>query len=265
MMMAWPAGAAGRARLLDLSVPLGESPSENVPVKVEYLPHCCGGAHLAELVGADQQVLPGGLAWASERIQAITHNSTHIDAPHHYAPECAGARSRTIDEIPLDWFWGPGKCLDVAGDEEPLGLDGFCAALREAHCRIEPGDIVLFRTGAEAHYGSPGFNRTGRGLTAEVVRELTGRGVRLFGTDAWSIDASYPKMRQRAQAQGPGALWEAHFVGREREFCAIEKLTNLLHLPSTGFWVAAFPIKVKSGSAGWSRVVAFLPPEPGPA
>jgi kynurenine formamidase len=257
--MPWSAESAGRARLLDLSVPLGESPSENVPVKVEYLPHCCGGAHLAQLVGSDPQILPGGLAWASERIQAITHNSTHIDAPHHYAPACDGTKSRTIDEIPLEWFWGPGKRMDITGSDEPLSLAEFLATERAADCRAEAGDIVLFSTGAEAHYGSPTFNRTGRGLTAEVVRELTGRGVRLFGTDAWSIDASYPKMRERIETLGPAALWEAHFVGREREFCAIEKLTNLLQLPAQGFWVAAFPIKVKGGSAGWSRVVAFLP------
>ncbi|GAA0750605.1 cyclase family protein [Ideonella azotifigens] len=245
-------------RLVDLSVPLGESEAESVPVVVEYLPHCCGGAHLAQLADIEQQQLEGGLAWASERIQAITHNSTHIDAPHHYSPLCQGRKSRTIDEIPLDWFWGQGKCLDISDDSEPLSREALLAAEQRAGIRIEAQDIVLFRTGAEAFHGAAGFNRRGRGLTGDVVRELTDRGVRLFGTDAWSIDASYPKMKERSLALGPQAVWEAHFVGREREFCAIEKLTNLATLPAAGFWVAAFPIKVQSGSAGWSRVVAFV-------
>ena len=253
------------AQLIDLSVPLGPSPSENVPVTVEPFPHQCGGAHLAELVGVPQSMLVDGLGWASERIQAITHSSTHVDAPHHYAPCCAGRKSLTIDEIPLDWFWGPGICLDISqGGKEPLTVDEFHEAECAGGVRIRSGDIVLFRTGAEEHSGKPGFNRLGRGLTSGVVLLLAERGVRVFGTDAWSIDASYPKMHERASQYGPGAIWEAHFVGRDHAFCAIEKLTNLTRLPSSGFWIACFPIKVLAGSAGWTRAVAFLPPATNP-
>ena len=247
-------------RLIDLSVPLGPSPSESVPVEVEHLPHSCGGAHLAELVGVDQQALVDGLGWASERIRAITHNSTHIDAPHHYSPVCGGKRSRTIDEIPLDWFWGRGVCLDLAdGGTEPITAAELEEARGSSRVSFSAGVIVLLRTGAEKYYGEPDFNRRGRGLTADAVRALVRSGVRVFGTDAWSIDASYPKMRERAQRQGLHTLWEAHFVGRDYEFCAIEKLTNLASLPPSGFWLAAFPTKVKAGSAGWVRPVAFLP------
>jgi kynurenine formamidase len=247
-------------QLIDLSVPLGPSPSESVPVEVEYLPHCCGGAHLAQLVGVHQHMLVDGLGWASERIRAITHNSTHIDAPRHYSPLCAGKPSRTIDEIPLDWFWGEGICFDVSdGGTEPVTATELVAAQRAAGVVLREGVIVLFRTGAEQHYGEPDFIRRGRGLTADAVKALVVAGVRVFGTDAWSIDASYPKMRERATQLGPQAVWEAHFVGREYEFCAIEKLTNLARLPASGFWLAAFPTKVKEGSAGWARPVAFVP------
>src|SRR5437868_2256522 len=98
-------------RLLDLSVPLAPCVSEAVPVEIEYLPHDCGGRHLAELVGIDQRRLPDGLGWASERVSAITHSSTHVDAPFHYSPSCDERPSRTIDEIPIEWFWGAGVCV----------------------------------------------------------------------------------------------------------------------------------------------------------
>ena len=38
----------------------------------------------------------------------------------------------------------------------------------------------------------------------------------------------------------------------------IEKLNNLVKLPSHGFKVSAFPFKIKNGSAGFVRVVAIL-------
>ena len=118
---------------------------------------------------------------------------------------------------------------------------------------------MLFRTGAETHYGSDCYNEKGRGLSSDLVEWLVGRGVRVFGTDAWSIDPSFRVMTQRLQEDGPDTVWAAHFAGRQHEFCAIEKLCNLHRLPAHGFWVACFPIKVKNGSAGWVRAVAFVP------
>jgi kynurenine formamidase len=54
-------------------------------------------------------------------------------------------------------------------------------------------------------------------------------------------------------------LWAAHFVGKEKEYCQIEKLANLEKIPQPfGFKVAVFPIKVEGASAGWARPVAII-------
>jgi cyclase len=53
-------------------------------------------------------------------------------------------------------------------------------------------------------------------------------------------------------------LWEAHRVGKDREYFQIEKLTNLDQLPPRGFTVACFPIKITGASAGWVRAVAIV-------
>lgn len=54
-------------------------------------------------------------------------------------------------------------------------------------------------------------------------------------------------------------LWPAHVFGRKKEYCQIERLANLRHLPKPfGFKVACFPIKIAKCGAGWSRVVAFI-------
>jgi len=44
----------------------------------------------------------------------------------------------------------------------------------------------------------------------------------------------------------------------DKEYCQIERLTNLDKLPPIGFKVCAFPLKVVGGSAGPARVVAIV-------
>ena len=39
-----------------------------------------------------------------------THNSTHLDAPWHYNSSIGGEPAQTIDQLPLDWFFGPAWC-----------------------------------------------------------------------------------------------------------------------------------------------------------
>jgi kynurenine formamidase len=51
---------------------------------------------------------------------------------------------------------------------------------------------------------------------------------------------------------------EGRRTGQAIGFCHIEKLHNLEALPSRGFSVCCFPVKVRGGSAGWTRAVAIL-------
>jgi kynurenine formamidase len=53
-------------------------------------------------------------------------------------------------------------------------------------------------------------------------------------------------------------IWEGHKAGREIGYCHIEKLHNLEVLPSKGFLVSCFPVKIRAASAGWTRAVAII-------
>jgi kynurenine formamidase len=67
-------------------------------------------------------------------------------------------------------------------------------------------------------------------------------------------------MAQRARETGNRTyFWEAHYVGRDRPYCQIERLTNLAAVPPAGSTICCFPLKVKGGSAGPARVVALVP------
>lgn len=93
----------------------------------------------------------------------------------------------------------------------------------------------------------------------EATLYLLERGVRLTGTDGWSWDAPfvYTAARYR-ESRDASIIWEGRKAGREIGYCHIEKMHNLELLPGDGFTIACFPVKVRGGSAGWTRPVAIF-------
>ncbi len=249
-------------KIFDLSVPTEESPSEPLPLKVEHESHRQSAQTVASFFDAALADLPDGLGWANDRVTMISHAGTHVDAPWHYYPTCGGARARTIDEMPLEWFYGPGVVLDIR--HKPRGglieVDDLRAALDAIGYTLKPGDIVLIHTGADKLWGQAEYFHAGAGMSAAATRWLIEQGIRTMGIDAWGWDQPFWAMRLRFKATGdPAVLWEAHRVGRDLEYCHIEKLANLDTLPRPfGFNVACFPVKLTGGSAGWARVVAIF-------
>jgi kynurenine formamidase len=249
-------------RFIDLSLPLEDSPSEALPVRITRESHEASAAYLSRLYGAAPADLPGGYGWATDEITASVHAGTHIDAPWHAYPTSGGRPARTIDQVPLDWFLSPGVVLDLR-HKEPGGLivaADLERALAAIRYTIQPRDIVLIRTGADKHWGATDYYLAGAGMSAEATRWLIDCGVRVMGIDANSWDQPYWAARQRYLRTGDAAaLWEAHRVAREHEFCTIERLAHLDQLPRPfGFTVACFPVKVARGSAAWARVVAMV-------
>ncbi len=98
----------------------------------------------------------------------------------------------------------------------------------------------------------------GCGVTAEATRWLFDRGVRVMGIDAWGWDAPLHLQAQKAlETDRPGVFWEAHQA--DLPYSQIERLVNLGELPSTGFQLACFPLRVEGASGAPARVVAILP------
>ena len=114
-------------RIIDLSVPLEKGVAADPPgfgPKLSYFDHKQTVAEVCRYFpGLTPEQLPDGEGWAIERIDLATHNGTHLDAPWHYAPMSEGRRARTIDELPLEWFYGPGVVLDMRhkGHGEAIG------------------------------------------------------------------------------------------------------------------------------------------------
>ena len=117
--------------------------------------------------------------------------------------------------------------------------------------RVETDFLLRCYSGSDSGCGF------GRAATLHLVR----RGIRVVGTDGWSWDAPFSHTARRFAETGDASLiWEGHKARREAAYCQIEKLHNLQTPPSAGFTISCLPVKVRGGSAGWTRAVAMLPP-----
>jgi kynurenine formamidase len=250
-------------RFVDLSAPIVASPPETpelLRTEIELRGHGRGAIDIEAMLGVPPELLRNGEGWAVEEFTRLgTHSTTHVDAPWHYNSTIRGERAQTIDELPLEWFFGPGVVLDFSAKEDG---DAITAAQAEAELdrighELGERDIVLVRTGRDAFLDAPDYMIRGPGVTAEATHWLFDRGVRVMGVDAWGWDAPLNLQAQRALAEGrPGIFWAAHQA--DLPYCQIERLAGLDALPPHGFEVACFPLKVVGGSAGPARVVAIL-------
>ena len=255
-----------KRRIVDLSVPLENDVLADPPgagPRIEYFQHTDTATTICQFFpGLVPKDLADGEGWAIEQLNLSTHNGTHLDAPWHFASTMnRGERAWTIDEIPLEWCFQPGVKLDFRHfpDGYVVTAQDIETELKRINHTLSPLEIVLINTAAGARYGKPDYVSSGCGMGREATLYLISRGVRITGTDGWSWDAPFVHTAQRyAQTRNPALIWEGHKAGREIGYAHIEKLNDLELLPDSGFVVSCLPVKIKAGSAGWSRVVAIF-------
>ncbi|SFI86652.1 cyclase family protein [Aerobium aerolatum] len=253
-------------RIVDISTTLkagiASDPKGTEP-QITYIDHQQSVGQLTGFFpGLTKEQLPAGEGWAVEQLVVSTHNGTHLDAPYHFHSTMdGGKRALTIDEVPLEWCFGPGVKLDFRHlpDGHVVSAEEVEAELARIGHEIQPGDIVVVNTSAGAKYGQDDYLASGCGMGREATLYLTSRGVRVTGTDAWSWDAPFIHTAKRyGETNDASLIWEGHRAGMEIGYCHIEKLGNLDQLPATGYMIACFPFKIEKASAGFTRAVAIF-------
>jgi kynurenine formamidase len=199
-----------------------------------------------------------GYFYSAYKFSAAEHGGTHLDAPVHFAKG-----HHTADEIPLEQLMGNGIVIDVtsqcaANADYLVSVTDF-QAWEKRNGPIPPGTIVLLRTGFGKFYPDRkrylGTDERGAaavaklhfpGLDPAAARWLTqNRSIKAIGLDTASID------------YGQSTLFESHRILFDKNIPAFENVANLDQLPIKGFSVIALPMKIKGGSGGPLRIVAF--------
>lgn len=252
------------AKFIDLSVSHYNGATEPFGPTIEHSGHAAGAYRLAKMAGIEPTDFPDTMALATDFISGSSHAGTHIDAPFHYGPTSEGKPSKTVDQVPLEWCYGPGVVLDMRhkkpGDE--ITIADMQEALAKINYTLKPNDIVLLHTGCDKYWGTDTktYLAMQSGLGISGLDWLLDQGIRCIGIDAWTLDRPVQAMVDAYKQTGDKReLWPSHMHGRNREYLQIEKLANLEALPQPfGFTLSVFPVKFEGCTAGWCRAVAII-------
>lgn len=198
---------------------------------------------------------PDGHASTVKVIQMTDHTGTHVDAPLHFDP---APDALSIDQMPLDLFYGPAICLDLshAPPKSFITAEDLQEACAVAEITIEPGLIVFIYTGhAKRTLGTPAYYSDFPGLTAEAVQWLGQQGVKNFGVE--SVNPGHPEDQK----------FLVHVMCRKMNMIHMENIANLDRVVGRGeFTFIGFPLKIRGGSGSPIRAVALLngPKSPSP-
>jgi arylformamidase len=168
-----------------------------------------------------------------------THQGTHLDAMFHFFDE-----GRTLDQMPLDWFFGPAKALKL-----PKPADGEITAedLKKHENYLQPGARIILNTGWYRRFGTLAFFEHFPSLTLDAARYLASRRIRLLGMDMPT----------------PGKQWlELHHIllAKDVEIVVVEALANLDSVPED-FTFVGFPLNIKGRDGSPIRAVGICTDE----
>lgn len=184
-----------------------------------------------------KDVFEDGLTYATNGFMIGEQTTTHLDAL-----SCCDPDDESVEQMSLDLFWGPGTCIDIS--HMPPQARCNAAQIEEAVERcgadVRPGDVLLIRTGAEAHSDQY------PGIDGSATNWIIDQGIKIFGIDAESPDTWLDKH------------WDSHVVCRDRHMAHYEHLTNLGQLVGKRFTFYGFPLRIRGGTGSPVRAVAVL-------
>jgi kynurenine formamidase len=187
-----------------------------------------------------------GFSFQTKGFLLNDNGPTHVDSFSHLDPDPS---AETIDQMPLELFYGDAICVDVTGAEPrtDIPVERVERGLADAGLEVRRGDIVLFYTGTATRYaGTREYLSEFPGLGADVADWIVERGVKSFGVDTCTPDN--PSSR----------IYPIHMMGRKHHITHYENLTNLDRVVGRRFTFIGLPLKLKGAHGGPTRAVAVL-------
>ncbi len=204
-------------------------------------------------------ITAGGYYYSSNAIYAPEHGGTHLDAPVHFAQG-----KWTADQIPLSSLTGEAAVIDVQ-NQTNVNADYLINTedvlnWEKTNGKLTDDILLFFRTGWGKYYPNAAqyLGTAEKGDSAisklhfpSIHPDLAdwlvkNRKVKAVGIDVASVDYGQSKDFRTHQI-----LYKENIVG-------FENLANLDSLPARGAYVIALPMKIKGGSGGPLRIIAWV-------
>lgn len=201
----------------------------------------------------------GGFYYSSYAFFSPEHGGTHLDAPVHFANG-----KWSTDEIPLEKLTGEAVVIDVRAQTKNNSDYQITVAdvtsWESKHGSIPANAILLFHTGWSAFYPDAAsyLGTAEKGEVATFKLHFPGihpdlaawliqnRTIKAVGIDVASID------------YGQSKDFKSHQLLYEKNIPGFENLTHLDALPASGAYIIALPMKIKGGSGGPLRIIAWV-------
>ena len=202
---------------------------------------------------------PGGFYYSAYNFCAAEHGGTHLDAPAHFAKG-----KWPVDQIPLENLTGEAVVIDVS--EKSLKDPDYQFTVEDIerwekeNNMIPDNSILFFHTGFGSYYPDAlkylGTDERGVGAVAKLHFPgihpdaaswlVKNRKIKAVGLDAASVD------------YGQSKDFKTHQVLYEQNIPGFENVANLEKLPVKGAYIIALPMKIKNGSGGPLRIIAWV-------
>jgi kynurenine formamidase len=170
------------------------------------------------------------------QVKMGTHQGTHLDAMYHFVPD-----GKTVEKMPLDWFYGPAHVLRIPKKaREEVTLADF-----QRHEKyLQPGARIIYETGWHRQYGAANYFTDFPSMTQEAAVYIASRKIRLLGMDVPTPSYDY---------------YEVHhtLLGHGTEIVVVESLANLDQVPDD-FTFCGFPLLFAGRDGSPIRAVAMV-------
>ncbi|MEG2337600.1 MAG: cyclase family protein [Clostridium sp.] len=185
------------------------------------------------------------LGFYARNILMSEHCGTHSDAVIEYKP---GGPS--MEQMPLDYFWGSAICVDLSHIRYPdyIEVKDLEEAIAKSGQELQRGDIFLMYTGHfNRTYPTEAYKNYYTGVSYDAAKWLADKGVVNIGVDASAID------------QTPDDLdFSGHLVCGEYGITNTENLCNLDQVVNKRFLYLGLPLKIRGGTGSPIRAVALI-------
>lgn len=222
----------------------------------------------------------------AQYIMTSNHMGTHLDAPRHFV-----TGGMTIDQIPLEWLYGPGVIVNLSDELDELDL--YTRKMIEDRVEVREGDLLILHTGWHkyAQFGETPdeekYIHVHPGAHRDMVSWLLKKKIHIWGVDCISTDhpmdlpigrflgkgmhGHCDKVRAKCEAKFGKENMDDLFPDADYQMTHNQLFPhNCMHIENLGGDIAdpklqnkrlnigCFPWKFKGGEAAFCRAVAFV-------